>query len=234
MDFQHRVGGKTGSGPISSAQLQLDRRERLMRLAMETSDVSKNPYLLKNHLGKFECKLCGTLHNTEANFLTHTQGRRHQVNLSRRKAQEQKMAEGPRPSTGTSSSLVQRKVFTIGRPGYQVFKQKDPISNQLSLVFEIQYPEIEENLQPRHRFMSAFEQKIQPPDKNFQYIIFAASPYENIAFKIPNREIDKREGRFLTQWDAKTKIFKLQLFFKTDEQIEAERKKHEETKAVKN
>lgn len=36
-------------------------------------------------------------------------------------------------------------------------------------MFEIQYPEIEANLQPRHRFMSAFEQKVQVPDKNFQW-----------------------------------------------------------------
>ena len=54
-------------------------------------------------------------------------------------------------------------------PGYQVIKQRDPATGQLGLVFEIQYPEIEANLQPRHRFMSAFEQKVQVPDKNFQW-----------------------------------------------------------------
>lgn len=41
MDFQHRVGGKTGSGPISSAQLQLSRRQRLLQLAEETQDITK-------------------------------------------------------------------------------------------------------------------------------------------------------------------------------------------------
>lgn len=41
MDFDHRVKGRTGSGPISDAQRQLAQRDRLLKLAMETSDISK-------------------------------------------------------------------------------------------------------------------------------------------------------------------------------------------------
>lgn len=41
MDFDHRLKGKTGSGPISDAQRQQQQRDRLLKLAMETSDVSK-------------------------------------------------------------------------------------------------------------------------------------------------------------------------------------------------
>lgn len=63
-----------------------------------------------------------------------------------------------------------RKIIKIGRPGYRVVKQRDPETGQRSLLFEIQYPEIEQGLQPRHRFMSAFEQKIEAPDKRFQYV----------------------------------------------------------------
>ena len=36
---------------------------------------------MKNHLGKYECKLCLTLHNNEGSYLAHTQGKRHQENL---------------------------------------------------------------------------------------------------------------------------------------------------------
>lgn len=61
--------------------------------------------------------------------------------------------------------------------------------------------------------MSAFEQKVEQPDKNYQYLLFACDPYETIAFKIPNQPIDKREGRFHTHWDKDTKKFALQLFF---------------------
>lgn len=81
------------------------------------------------------------------------------------------------------------------------------------MTFEVEYPEAEEGLQPRHRFMSAFEQKVEAPDKNYQYLLFACDPYETIAFKIPNQPIDKSEGRFFTNWDKDMKKFVLQLFF---------------------
>lgn len=38
--------------------------------------------------------------------------------------------------------------------------------------------------------MSPYEQKVEPTDRNYQYVVFAAEPYDNIAFKIPNIEID--------------------------------------------
>lgn len=37
---------------------------------------------------------------------------------------------------------------------------------------------------PRHRFMSAYEQRIEPPDRRWQYLLMAAEPYETIAFKV--------------------------------------------------
>lgn len=32
--------------------------------------------------------------------------------------------------------------------------------------------------------MSAYEQRIEPPDRRWQYLLFAAEPYETIAFKV--------------------------------------------------
>lgn len=75
MDFQHRVGGKTGSGGVASeSEANRDRRERLRQLALDTIDLEKDPYFMKNHLGTYECKLCLTLHNNEGSYLAHTQG----------------------------------------------------------------------------------------------------------------------------------------------------------------
>ena len=74
MDFQNRVGSKTGSGgPASYSESNRDRRERLAALAAETIDLQKDPYFMRNHLGTYECKLCLTLHNNEASYLAHTQ-----------------------------------------------------------------------------------------------------------------------------------------------------------------
>jgi splicing factor 3A subunit 2 len=43
---------------------------------------------MRNHLGTYECKLCLTLHANEGSYLAHTQGKRHQQNLSRRAARD--------------------------------------------------------------------------------------------------------------------------------------------------
>jgi splicing factor 3A subunit 2 len=42
--------------------------------------------------------------------------------------------------------LARKNNIKIGRPGYRVIKQKDPDSGQKSLLFEIEYPEIEPKL----------------------------------------------------------------------------------------
>jgi len=216
MDFQNRPGAKTGSGGVASAsETNKDRRERLRQLALETIDIFKDPYFMRNHLGSYECKLCLTLHNNEGSYLAHTQGKKHQANLARRAAKEKSEAPGssavlPKPNVDI------RKFVKIGRPGYKVTKQRCPDTKQQSLLFQIDYPEIMENLTPRHRFMSAYEQRIEPPDKKFQYLLFAAEPYETIAFKVPSREIDKADNKFWTHWNAEAKQFFLQLSFKGD------------------
>uniref|UniRef100_A0A0G4HDR0 Matrin-type domain-containing protein n=1 Tax=Chromera velia CCMP2878 TaxID=1169474 RepID=A0A0G4HDR0_9ALVE len=214
MDRQNRVGHKTGSGAPASAQdVALERKERLRRLAMETIDMSKDPYWQKNHLGGVECKLCLTLHINEANYLSHTQGKKHQTNLARR-AQKEKadQAMAPQPAKIAPKS----KTVKIGRPGYRVTKLRDPETFQKALLFEIEYPEINDGIKPRYRVMSAYEQRIEEPQANarFQYLLFAADPYETIAFKVPNMDLDRAPGKLHVQWDAEKKTYTLQVFFK--------------------
>uniref|UniRef100_A0A0D9VS84 Matrin-type domain-containing protein n=1 Tax=Leersia perrieri TaxID=77586 RepID=A0A0D9VS84_9ORYZ len=206
-------GSKPGSGGAASAQNEaIDRRERLRRLALETIDLAKDPYFMRNHLGSYECKLCLTLHNNEGNYLAHTQGKRHQTNLAKRAAREAKDAPAqPQPN---KRKFAPRKSVKIGRPGYTVTKQYDPDTKQHSFLFEIGYPEIEENIKPRHRFMASYEQKVESWDKKYQYLLFAAEPYEIIGFKIPSAEIDKSADKFFNYWDPDKKQYILQLYFK--------------------
>merc|ERR1719506_2900478 len=157
--------------PSTAQDVAMDRRERLRKLALETIDLSKDPYFMRNHLGSYECKLCLTLHTNEGSYLAHTQGKKHQINLARRAAKEKQDATiQPQPNMGSGP----RKSVKIGRPGYRVTKERDPDTQQKALLFEIEYPEIEEKVKPRHRFMSAYEQKIEPPDSKYQYILFSA------------------------------------------------------------
>jgi splicing factor 3A subunit 2 len=44
-------------------------------------------------------------------------------------------------------------------------------------------------------------------DKQYQYLLFAAEPYEIIAFKVPSPEIDKVASKFFTHWDPDSKNF---------------------------
>lgn len=64
--------------------------------------------------------------------------------------------------------------------------------------------------------MSAYEQKIEPPDRKWQYLLFAAEPYETIAFKVPSREVEKTDGKFWTHWNKDTKQFFLQFAFRLE------------------
>lgn len=220
MDQQHRVGHKTGSGQPASAQdMALDRKERLRRLALETVDLSKDPYMFRNHVGKIECRLCLTLHLNESSYLTHTQGRKHQTNLARR-AQKEKIEQGVFPPVAPARiphAAPAERIMRIGRPGYRVTKMRDPEKGQFALCFEINYKDISPGKRPRHRFMSAWEQKVEPPDSSFQYVVFAADPYEVIAFRIPSLEIDRSEGKCIHVWDEDSKTYTLQFYLKNRE-----------------
>mmetsp|Transcript_31056 Transcript_31056/g.54007 ORF Transcript_31056/g.54007 Transcript_31056/m.54007 type:complete len:217 (-) Transcript_31056:5740-6390(-) len=214
MDLQNRAGNKVGGGGIATtAMVAADRRERQRRLAMETVDITKDPYFVKNHLGTYECRLCLTLHNNEGSYLAHTQGRKHQTNLVRRKMREKDakdIAVFPQPRT----RVLAKRLIKIGRPGYRVTKQKDPATGQKSLLFEVDYPEIEPDLRPMHRIMSCYEQNREPVDDRFQYVIFAAEPYETVAFKVPNLLVDSSEGKYFCKWDDIKKIYSVMLSFK--------------------
>ncbi|XP_003368594.1 splicing factor 3A subunit 2, partial [Trichinella spiralis] len=103
-----------------------------------------------------------------------------------------------------------KKFVKIGRPGYKVTKQRDPNTGQQSLSGGT-------SVIPRHRFhVKPTSKKIEPPDKRWQYLLFAAEPYETIAFKIPSREVDKGEGKFWTLWNKDTKQFFLQFAFRVE------------------
>jgi len=210
-------GSKPGSGGVANYDQEgIDRKERQRQLALETIDLAKDPYFMRNHIGSYECKLCLTLHRDEGNYLAHTQGKRHQQNLARRASRER--SDQPTILQPIKRVALQKRTLKIGRPGYRITKQRDPETGQRSLLFQIEYPEIEEAIQPRYRFMSAFEQKVEIIDKNFQYLLFAAEPYETIAFKVPNKEIerDASSGKFFSNWDKDKNVFALQIYFKED------------------
>ncbi|KAF2274550.1 putative splicing factor 3A subunit 2 [Westerdykella ornata] len=218
MDYQNRAGSKFGGGGVASTSAtNADRRERLRKLALETIDLDKDPYFFKNHVGSFECRLCLTVHQNDGSYLAHTQGRKHQTNLARRAAKEQKEGKQDNIIPGLLAGVqVRKNVIKIGRPGYRITKIRDPVTRQYGLLFQFRFPEITTDTKPRVRFMSAYEQKIEEPDPNYQYVVVAGEPYETVAVKIQAREVDRREGKFWTWFDEDNKVFWVQLLFKTE------------------
>ncbi|KAI0597395.1 hypothetical protein F4775DRAFT_251961 [Biscogniauxia sp. FL1348] len=230
MDYQNRAGSKFGGGGVAShSATNADRRERLRKLALETIDLDKDPYFFRNHVGSFECRLCLTVHQNDGSYLAHTQGKKHQTNLARRAAREQKEGKGQiDPNTGLpvgvvgagfgAGAMVRRNVVKIGRPGYRITKVRDQVTRQQGLLFQLQYPEVAPTAgPPKVRFMSAFEQRVDdPPDKNYQYMLVAAEPYETCGFKLQAREIDRSGDRYWTWWDADLKEFWVQVMFLTE------------------
>ena len=207
-----RGGNRVGGGGVANEFLEnVDRRERLRRLAMETIDLNKDPYFFRNNIGTYECRLCLTIHINEASYLAHTQGKKHQTNLNKRLLIEQKNLE-KKNEFEIENQVEYKNFIKIGQPGYKVTKMKNELGK--NILFEIYYPNIEKDVVPRYRLMSSFEQRIEIPDEKYQYIIFAAEPYESIAFKIPNKEVDNSEDKYLCTWDEDNKTYTVQIYFK--------------------
>lgn len=216
MDHQNRVGGKTGTGGnLSYTEANAERRERLRKLALETIDLSKDPYFMKNHLGTYECRLCLTIHTNEGSYLGHTQGKKHQASLAKRAHKE---AEAAARLAGTTLSPVEsnltkkiKRTFTkIGRPAYKIIKQRNTTSGEEGLLFQLHFPSLQ--VEPSYRIMSAFEQgRDLPPNKDYQYLVVASEPYESVAFKIPNLKIENQP--IPTLFDPDTNIFIIQIVF---------------------
>ncbi|KAI9340321.1 hypothetical protein BDR26DRAFT_911725 [Obelidium mucronatum] len=186
VDRQNRAGVKFGGGGVAGgSESNVDRRERLRKLALETIDLAKDPYFMRNHLGSYECKLCLTLHSNEGSYLAHTQGKKHQSNLHRRAARDARDMSNPMTINAQPPVIPKTVVIKIGRPGYKITKIRDPHTRQLGLLFQIQYPQIDTKIKPRHRFMSAFEQRIEPAQRQFQYLLIAAEPYETGCIQSP-------------------------------------------------
>lgn len=224
MDYQNRAGSKFGGGGVASkSATNADRRERLRKLALETINPEKDPYFFKNNVGSFECRLCLTVHQNDGSYLAHTQGKKHQTNLARRAAKEQKEGRGRDvdPVTGLPVGVVggqgpRRAAVKIGRPGYKVMKIRDPVTKQEGLLFQLQFPDVAPDAEPKWQVMNAFTQRVEEPDRAFQYLLVAAEPYETVGFKIPARELDKRGERQFSFWDVDAKEFWVQVMFMTE------------------
>ncbi|CAK6432647.1 unnamed protein product [Pipistrellus nathusii] len=121
MHFQHCPGGKIRSGGMaSSSESNRDWWKCLWQLALETIDINKDPYFIKNHLGLYECKLHLTLHNNGGGAISCIPRGK-----STRPTWHKEGKEAPAQPALEKVKVKMKKFVKIGCPGYKVTKQRD-------------------------------------------------------------------------------------------------------------
>jgi splicing factor 3A subunit 2 len=115
--------------------------------------VAKDPYILRNHLGGVECRLCLTIHTGEDSYLSHTQGKKHQTNLARwarfhshagsANVRCRRAAKEAKDSTSYMATILAqqqaeravpvKQFIKIGTPGYNIHKLREPESGAYGL-----------------------------------------------------------------------------------------------------
>lgn len=223
MDYSNRVNSKKGAGGIASAEDQnVHSKKRVQELlATHILDIDNDPYVFRNHLGILECRLCLTTHNNESSYISHLGGRKHHLNLERRRILDEKLRQQQelqqKVQDQVSISNVEKRHWKrIGRPEYKVVKLRDPKTHQLGILITVKCPNITVD-EPFFRLMSYFEltsknqnlgvkyiqdrNQDEGDDEDYgedsepsdvQYLVISAEPYDNIAIIIPNKhEIDK-------------------------------------------
>lgn len=222
MDYSDRVNAKKGGGGVADSQeTNVHTRRRIKELlTTQVLDIDNDPYVFKNHLGLLECKLCLTTHVSESSYISHLSGRKHGVNLEKRRILDEKFNNrnsGGANGQNTAISITSANKRTwkkVGKPAYKVTKIRHPETLQLGFLVKVLCPLITVE-EPFFRIMSYFELSTKnqnvatsfldrnkssssdpediKPDK-WQYLVVSAEPYENIAIAIPNdKEIDKPE-----------------------------------------
>lgn len=64
--------------------------------------------------------------------------------------------------------------------GYRIVKIREPVSQRMGLLFTVSLPEIKQGERPRRRFMSAFEQKREIPNRAFQYFVVSTDSSDRV------------------------------------------------------
>lgn len=246
MDYSDRVNSKKGAGALADKhEANIHTKQRIKELlTSQVLDLDNDPYVFRNHLGLLECRLCLTTHTNEASYISHLSGRKHSMNLERRRVLDEKNNRNKLggESNGVSITSVEKRHWQkIGRPSPKVTKIRDPNSLQMGLLVQVQLPQITVK-EPFFRFMSYYElsTKNQDATKSFlhrekedyeqdddiepskwQYLVISAEPYENIAIAFPALKIiDKPESEEMSNsywwfWDEDSKEFFIQVLFKS-------------------
>ena len=170
------------------------------------------------------------MHQNDGSYLAHTQGRKHQTNLARRAARDEKEREKENAHNGQHGGTIgagfggvpKKSFITIGTPQYEMKKILDPLTKQVGLLAHISLPQIAPGVTPHHRWLSAYEQHAETPDNNFMWLVVAAEPYKSVAFKLPRKDVDASSDKTVEFFEPDNKNYWLQVLFKNAQQTRLE------------
>ncbi|KAF7682458.1 Splicing factor 3A subunit 2 [Astathelohania contejeani] len=191
MDYTDRVNARAGVNIKTKEEETRHRKQRIKKLLTEITDISQDPNVRKNHLGKYECLLCYSIHNTESSYLIHSKGKKHTTNLN------SKIDVIKSKSIGSTKLAIPKYVIRSVIDG----KYK-------GWLIQLNYTK--SAVPPFYKFISSLEQAIESFDAQAAYIVFICDGYENIGFKFPNFTI--RKENFIEYFDIKKRKFFLQFF----------------------
>ncbi|RCK63613.1 Pre-mRNA-splicing factor sap62 [Candida viswanathii] len=220
MEYSGRVNSKQGSGGIASKEdANVHTKQRIQELlATHVLDLDNDPYVFRNHLGMLECRLCLTTHTNESSYISHLGGKKHMLNLERRRILDEKQNR-QRQQLQESQNILsintieKRHWNKIGKPAYKVTKIRDPKSLRIGILISVKFPKIAVT-EPMFRIMSYYEltsknqinchnfiekyksmdededeeEDEEESDNKYQCLVIYGEPYDNIAFVIPNNK----------------------------------------------
>lgn len=242
MDYSDRVNSKKGAGGLADKhETNVHTKRRIQELlTTQVLNIDNDPYVYRNHSGLLECRLCLTTHTNEASYISHIGGRKHSMNLEKRRILDEKQNPTKREASAVSITNTEKRSWRkIGRPQFKVTKIRDTKTLRMGMLVHVQLPKITVR-EPFFRLMSYHEltQKNQNVAGSFlhrekhdyeteddldpskwQYVVVSAEPYENIAVALPLAKIIEKpkEGmadNFWWFWDEDSKEFFLQMLFK--------------------
>lgn len=163
MDYSGRVNSKKGAGGIASNEdINIQTKQRVQELlSTHVLDIDNDPYVFRNHLGLLECKLCLTTHINESSYISHLGGRKHHLNLERRRILDEKQNKQREYQLSSQNilsinNIEKRSWKKIGKPIYKITKIRDPETLRTGILVNIKLPKITIK-EPMFRIMSYYE-----------------------------------------------------------------------------
>jgi len=90
-------------------------------------------------------------------------------------------------------------------PGYKVMKFYEKSTDEKVVLCELEYKFLVNDEIPDFRFISSFEQNIEPKNSNYIYLVIACPNYKTVGLKIPNLVISNKSPYSFSHWNTKRK-----------------------------